>query len=378
VKKTICLIAILLIASSAYAAKSALDLGIAGVGARPMGMGKSFVSIADDANAVFQNPAGLGFTKSFAATSMSTRLLNRADYKLLGGIFPTKFGTVGLGYIGLNTPAGYKTTDRASLATATPISYGSSLMILSYGYDLNRRITGTAIGHMAIGGNLKFLNNKFDGIEDASGSGMEADLGMLVKPNKQLSLGVSLQNIWMGDTIRWNSGAKEDVPATIRIGGSFLAQKNLLVSVDTETPTTNTPILLHGGVEWTPVPILSLRVGADQDPTGPTSSVTNLTMGLGINVKGIRFDYAYRSDALQTDNSNHYFSISFAPEKPVVTEEAIANVKEEGRVAAVKSNPASPVNSEEWNLAPENPEPEPTLRRVRSYDEIMQAAKKAK
>ena len=377
-KKTICLIAILLIASSAYAAKSALDLGIAGVGARPMGMGKSFVSIADDANAVFQNPAGLGFTKSFAATSMSTRLLNRADYKLLGGIFPTKFGTVGLGYIGLNTPAGYKTTDRASLATATPISYGSSLMILSYGYDLNRRITGTAIGHMAIGGNLKFLNNKFDGIEDASGSGMEADLGMLVKPNKQLSLGVSLQNIWMGDTIRWNSGAKEDVPATIRIGGSFLAQKNLLVSVDTETPTTNTPILLHGGVEWTPVPILSLRVGADQDPTGPTSSVTNLTMGLGINVKGIRFDYAYRSDALQTDNSNHYFSISFAPEKPVVTEEAIANVKEEGRVAAVKSNPASPVNSEEWNLAPENPEPEPTLRRVRSYDEIMQAAKKAK
>jgi len=379
---------IALLATPALAAKSALDLGIAGVGARPMGMGKSFVSIADDANAVFQNPAGLAFIKSFAATSMSTRLLNRADYKLLGGIFPTKFGTVGLGYIGLNTPAGYKTTDRASLATATPISYGSSLMILSYGYDLNRRITGTAIGHMAVGGNLKFINNKFDGVEDASGGGLEADLGALVKPNKQLSLGVSLQNIWMGDTIRWNSGAKEDVPATIRIGGSFLAQKNLLVSVDTETPTTNTPILLHGGVEWTPVPILSIRVGADQDPTGPSSSVTNLTMGLGINVKGIRFDYAYRSDALQTDNSNHYFSISFAPEKPVVTEEAIANVKEEGsafagiasadKSVASRSISNSPVNSEEWNLAPENPEPEPTLRRVRSYDEIMAEARKAK
>jgi hypothetical protein len=250
-------------------------------------------------------------------------------------------------------------------------------MILSYGYDLNHRITGTAIGHMAVGANVKFINNKFNGVEDASGGGMEADLGLLVRPNKQLSLGVSLQNVWMGDSIKWNSGTKEDVPATVRLGGSFLAQKNLLVSVDTETPTTNTPILLHGGVEWTPIPMLSLRVGADQDPTGPSSSVTNLTAGLGINVKGIRFDYAYRSDALQTDNSNHYFSISFMPEKPVVTEEAVAAVKEEGKVAA-KSISNSPANTEDWNVAPEVSAPEPTLRRVRTYDEIMAEARKAK
>jgi hypothetical protein len=354
-KLILILIICLLISSAAVAEnKASLDLGIAGMGARPTGMGRSFVSIADDANAIFQNPAGLGFMKTWGATSMSTRLLNRADYKLLGLLVPTNMGTIGLGYIGMNTPAGYLTTDRASLATATPISYGSSMLVFSYGYDMNHRIEGANIGHMAIGANLKFINNSFSGVDEATGSGLEADLGVIIKPNDEISLGASLQNVWMGDSLQWASGTKEDVPATIRLGASFLALKNLLVSLDTETPTSNRPILFHGGVEWTLFPILALRAGLDQDPTGLTSSVTNMTAGIGITVGGFRFDYAYRADALQAANNNHYLSLSFMPPTPKIpVGEQIASEKEV-KVANVTDRPAP-------------------VRKVRSYDEIMKA-----
>ena len=49
------LLAVGLICSAAYAA---LDLTEIGVGARPLGMGKAYVGLADDASAIFFNPAG--------------------------------------------------------------------------------------------------------------------------------------------------------------------------------------------------------------------------------------------------------------------------------------------------------------------------------
>ena len=39
-----------------------------GVGARPVAMGSAYTAVADDANALFWNPAGLGITKSFQGT----------------------------------------------------------------------------------------------------------------------------------------------------------------------------------------------------------------------------------------------------------------------------------------------------------------------
>ena len=49
-------------------------LGI-GPGARPTGMGDSFVAIADDATATYWNPAGLGFQTGKEATLMHVNWL---------------------------------------------------------------------------------------------------------------------------------------------------------------------------------------------------------------------------------------------------------------------------------------------------------------
>ncbi len=304
---------IIVLLASAASAKSALDPGIAGVGARPMGMGRSFVAVANDVNALFLNPAGMAFQKSWALTSMSTRLLNRADYKMMGGTYPTEFGNFGLGFIALTAPAGYLTSDRSSLAAATPISYGSSMLVISYGYDMNNQIRTNSLGHLAFGGSLKLINNGFAGIDNAQGRGMEADLAVIYKPKDGLTLGANFQNLLSGGKIAWTSDTKENVPSNLKIGAAYQVKPNLLVSLDSDFKLSSQPCLFHAGVEWSPSPLVVLRTGIDQDFAG-NKTVNNLTAGIGVKFKGFGFDYAYRQDGTQAELSNHYFSLSFSPE----------------------------------------------------------------
>src|SRR4051812_23358541 len=56
-------LALLLAAAKAGAGSGVLGgtFNQVGVGTRPMGMGGAFVAVADDANAAFENPAGMAF-----------------------------------------------------------------------------------------------------------------------------------------------------------------------------------------------------------------------------------------------------------------------------------------------------------------------------
>jgi hypothetical protein len=353
----------IIVTASAASTKSAIDLGIAGVGARPMGMGKSFVAIADDVNAVILNPAGLAFQESWGVTSMSTKLLNRVDYKMMGGIYPTQHGTFGIGYIALTTPAGYLTTDRDSLASATPISYGSSMLIASYAYDMNKQISGNNLGQVAVGGNLKFINNKFEGIDNASASGMEADLAVLIKPQEKLTLGANFQNFLMvfnGGKIDWSSGSSENIPSVFKLGAAYQARPNLLVSLDSDLQFSgDKPLLFHAGVEWNPYPLVALRAGIDQNVAG-TGTASNLTLGTSVNFKGFTFDYAYRQDGTQAELSNHYFSLSFMP--PTKTNLAAKPEKEEAAAKLAKV--------EKKKIKEENTVTKPSNQEL-SYEELM-------
>ena len=55
-----------------------------GVGARPLGMGKAYVAVAEDGDTVFVNPAGLGKVLTPKLTSMYTSLLGDVNYVVLG------------------------------------------------------------------------------------------------------------------------------------------------------------------------------------------------------------------------------------------------------------------------------------------------------
>src|SRR3989339_217039 len=325
-----------LVAISAPAqAKDSLDLRVVGIGARSLGMGKAGVALADDSNAVFINPAGLAYQKNWSATCMSTKLMERVDYKLVAGTYHTDYGTFGIGYIGATTPGGYLTTNKASMSSAVPIGYGSSQIIVSYARSLNELISGTSIlGDLSLGVSAKVLANNFSGYS-AAASGQSCDFALLFKPRKNISFGLNLMNL--GGNVNWANGSSEDLASKSKVGTVIkLLDDKLLLAVDADLAIIgNSPLLIHGGLEWTPLSLIVLRAGLDQSALG-SSAVTNLTGGLGIKLAGFSFDYAYQQDSKLSGNSSHYFSLSFQP--TFVEEIAAKEIKSELKVAGNQTN----------------------------------------
>jgi len=319
-KIAFCLLVLTLVISPVFA-KSAFDLSTAGIGARPMGMGSAYVAIADDPSAIAMNPAGIGFQKTWGVTTMSTKLMGRVDYRMLGGVYPTQYGTIGFNYLSATTPAGFlTTTDPNSLNNPQPLTYGSTVMMLSYGRNLSEIMrSSSSMGNASFGMNLKSLSNKFDGF-DGSGSGMSLDVGLLMKQKSNISIGLTVQNI--GGSMTWKNGTKEEMPVITKLGGAYYFDKGL-AALDVEFgPAT----LVHAGVEYKLVSMLAIRAGLDQAQVSATEVANNLTTGVGINVGGVSFDYAYRMDNSLANNSTSYFSISFQP--PVPAEKKLLKGKE--------------------------------------------------
>jgi hypothetical protein len=312
------------VAAFAEVIPSTPDPASVAYGARPLGMGGAFVSIADDTNAIFTNPAGLGTLLDWSITSMSTQLLQSVDYRLAAATFKVGPGSLGVGYIGTSTPCGDEYDSDGNLLSSSPISYNSSLVLISYGVNMaNVMKTGRSMGNVSVGGTVKAISMGFTGIDGASASGVSAGIGLKIEPNNSpFSYGASISNI--GSSVNWGSGAKENIEGSAKLGASAKVigenalnkslPGELIAALDIELLPNGKPMALHAGAEYKAIKMLSVRLGLDQDPVSPGKTSSSLTAGVGIEFSGFRFDYAYRMNPDAQELSNHYFSLSYAPE----------------------------------------------------------------
>ena len=328
-------------------AKSTCDISVVSRGARSVAMGGAGVAVADSNN-IFVNPAVISSTKTWDITSMSTQLLGVVDYKFLSGNYKTSRGTLGLSYVGASSPAGYYTTDADSLTSALPISYGSSVIALSYGVNLAESMRHTRnTGGLSLGANLKYYQQGFSGasLSAASGSGLSMDLGALLVARPDFSFGFNLQNIG-ARSIVWESGTEEELLTVAKVGiARKVLDNRMLLVADIDYYMNNDesrPVTLHAGAEWRPVELFVLRAGLDQDAVSSSIVVNNVCVGAGINVKGFELDLAYRQDATLSDNSNFYLSLSYAPDLSSLPK---AQVKLDEEVLV--GNVIDPTNSQE-------------------------------
>ena len=123
--KRLTLVVLLVLASrGSRAAETASFLNI-GVGARSLGMGGAYTALADDANALYWNPAGLSKLEKREFTASHAELFESTRLDFLAYAHPTALGTfaAGLTYLsqgkiegrdGLGRPtAGYDASDAA-------------------------------------------------------------------------------------------------------------------------------------------------------------------------------------------------------------------------------------------------------------------------
>ncbi|MBU0671977.1 MAG: S-layer homology domain-containing protein, partial [Candidatus Margulisbacteria bacterium] len=334
----------------AYAQAIAPDPTRLSVGGRILGMGKAFVGLTDDLGALYTNPAGLGGLENWQATSMSGNFMEDYSYLNVSGAYPTDLGVFGLGFTNSTIAGAYATKVKEGSDPNDPvyeidpsqetINYYNNVLILSYGNKLeNTRLPFKLPFETLFGTSLKlfYAGLSGDGIVNGSASGYELDLGIRLKLLPWLYVGSTVQNLLpysMGGKLTYASGHTESYPAVwengiaLRVLGEKDALRQLgsqelklLLDLDYYPTRNNFPMLMHYGLEWSPIPLLAIRTGIDQDAGGDgtgssLTAISNLTAGVGLNVGGFRFDYAYHQFAGAPGITNNFFSLTYAVAPP--------------------------------------------------------------
>jgi len=308
---------------------AAVDPLYLGVGARPLGMGKAYVGLAENAEALLINPAGLGCLNGGKLTSMYSTLMNDAKYMVLAGGMPLNdavgigagFASVSVDDIGLYDSGGNP------LGTA---NYVNGVAFLSAAVNLEKdgvisEVLPNNGKAFLVGMNLKMFFQQasgHDSVASANGSGMNADLGILYRPDSFYTIGFNQQNILpsnMGAKLRFTDGVEEEIPGLTKIGtrinvlgpkGKALVESTNTFYLNIDADFTRWGTAGHAGVEYNPEKWLSIRAGLDQDAT-PVEIATNPTLGVGLKFSDFAFDYAYHPYGEIVDNTTHFFSLSY-------------------------------------------------------------------
>ena len=302
-----------------------------GVGARALGMGSSFVSIADDATATYWNPAGLVqipkrafaamYSDSFAAAQGSFLSKGLVEYNFVSYVQGIEgIGNVGISWIRLGVDDIPHTTfvdvngngrlgdfldkdgdgvkDPGELYIDRPEVAGyfsnvDNALLISYARQVRP--------NFSIGGNLKLLRQS---LFENSGNGFGLDIGLMFKPLDGLHIGAMLADA-TGTQIRWNTADKPVFTRDrrLRLGTSYrislpvIGKATLGVDLETDRKDLQTGggterIFRFGGEYWL-FNVVALRIGAEG---------TKFGAGAGIRLRfgeaALYADYAFNAHDL--------------------------------------------------------------------------------
>jgi long-subunit fatty acid transport protein len=273
----------------AYAGETEFPLFKIGAGGRPIAMGGAFTGVADDASAVFWNPAGLAQISSPISLSFTNRLHFQSSkfLEFFGSYSDIKYGTFGLGVLSNQVDDIIETdTDRNHLGTFG--AYQRAIMI-GYAYNLTPVYVGISLANVQSG------MDPSQG--DINGSGFLISLGLLTGVTKNLKIG---STIHPGYSIKFDD-SKDDIPGGTRLGAEFVmrtgltsASDSLRLALDFDQ-TNKMPMKLNTGLELTFMNLISLRGGINSLMIESRSDDIELSDLMSANIKycfgaGIKFE----------------------------------------------------------------------------------------
>lgn len=287
-------VAMALSAQTTMAAWNAGNFMRFGVGARALGMGSAFVAIADDATAVYWNPACLmrGSSLQFYA-SYADRFGVGIHDQSLGVVLPTD-KRIRIGFSVLRTSV--DDINRAVQAdeNGRPIIDGTfsdaeSAYMMAIGIRIHRIF--------AVGLTSKLLIHQLDGWTE---DGLGFDLGFLLTPIDAVSLGLNVQNL-NRPRLRWSTPDHpyDNVTSNVKAGCAvFLLDRRLTLSADVDD-FESSRLALRMGTEIRPIRSLVLRSGLYGN---------DFATGASVEWRRFRLDYALHTHEL---GDTHLFTLEF-------------------------------------------------------------------
>jgi hypothetical protein len=270
-----------------------------GLGGRAVAMGGAFVGLADDATAIYWNPAGLASVSSTELSFMHLAWLQDVYYEYFAVAQPIKKWAVfgwSISYLHMGQLKG---RDEDGQPTS---DFTASDMAITFA--LGRKITD----NLLLGGSIKNIEEK---LEDRNAYGLAFDFGCLyLTPVENLFLGGVVQN-WGGDIafVEESFG----LPTVFKLGASYrhiVAGNPINLAFDVYSPNDN-KTRLHSGMEYIYRNTLAGRIGYKNG--SDLGNRAGLSLGLGLMTTRsqiYRIDYAFVPQGVL--GNSHTFSLSIS------------------------------------------------------------------
>lgn len=253
-----------------------------GAGARAAGLGEAHSAMAQDAIAIFWNPAGLGHSKARSATFMHAAWLESITYDVLGLTHPMgRNGALGLGLQYLSYGS-FDSLDNTG-GVAGKVSPREVVATLGWG----RKVDSWALGFSG-----KFIHSKID----SSASTWALDVGtqkMGEMMGKAYALGLAIQNL--GPKLKFHREGTS-LPLVLRLGSTLSIRKHWLGALDLNLPSDNKPWVAVGTEYSIMLPNKGLRLAGRlgyNTRSMETKELNGISVGLGLGLNSFRINYAF-------------------------------------------------------------------------------------
>ena len=311
----------LLLGSAVYGAESEFFLPTStGSSARTIRTG-NVEGYSRFSNVLFENVAGLYQVNRLSASTFYTRLFQEVAYRNISGAVRLPVGVLGIGYADLGVDDIAKAQEVLQ-GTSTvherigAFEYKNKLIKLGYSYSQSRSLH--------FGASFNYYSTSID---TANGRGFNFDAGVIIDTNL-LDISIAMKNVIPALTVKYtdsevgensSDGQEESLPPEFIFGAKygirhfdilgqvkFLGeQRTVLTSFGVNFNPKFMP-QFHGSLGYRQYAFRRSLEGVDED-----AIEGKLTLGFGLDLFNVSFDYAIEGNDHFEFNSKHYFSVAY-------------------------------------------------------------------
>lgn len=249
------------------------------LGARSAALGHASSTLRD-VWSTRNNQGSIGFLRQAGAGAFCENrfFLKELTQSGFAAVVPVKKGSFGLCYSSM----GYKL-------------YRESQLSLSYGIRLGE--------HISAGMAFDYLNTKIADIYGQA-QAFTGSFGITAKILPQLSIATHIYNPFRVKMTDYNH---EKVPTIFKTGIQYLFTQKVFLVAEAEK-TSEQPINIKAGIEYSPVKTVSIRAGGCSYPT-------QAAFGIGIHYKGLQIDLSSMYHSILGLSPQAGLSYTFGKEK---------------------------------------------------------------
>ncbi|MFT5171632.1 MAG: hypothetical protein ACI9BD_001410 [Candidatus Marinamargulisbacteria bacterium] len=291
-----------LLASTVFAGEAFLvtDLGSS---ARMIGLG-NIEGFSGNANAIFENPAALYKIDRYSVSAFATKLMDEATYRNVSFGMNTEYGNWAVGYMSVDvSDVPYTGVNQVTGRFFASEYFGYGNMLAKAAYQ------NVLAPDVYIGASANYYKNQFGRFN--TGWGLNMDVGVFWDDDP-VQYSVTAKNVLRFLKSTYTDNGTEEFPLQVLTSVQYqwwdfrwLGQMKFGKPYDKPLKSV--------GLAYEPVwvPFIDIFGGYKEYKGINLEEIqSNLTVGVGLDLFGLAFDYAYeKSDHIEFDN-NSYFSIN--------------------------------------------------------------------